>query len=372
MVEQETQDEKQMIQIRIPKDDEQQQGVLVKMIMKNMHEVDTINQCFRCTLAVKLEWFGQPSWKPELKPLDAIEYTPLSEARKYDPCTDRSTYKVSIQGTFLEQLELHAFPFDIQKLHVQFELPNGSGEDSSSRGSGTTLKLQEGCHREGEEEDWQRKALYFIRNRNSTVDMASFYVQDAWEIPDPNHQIIMLQGQARPITHASPATLCAFVLLRRKCEFYVWNIMMPSSIMALLSTVSFALDTTELEGRFNLILTLMLTLVAFKNAISGYLPVTSYLTYLDKYVIGCLGYLVMVCMMNMSVCLWIPSANAIMAWIAVGLWGAAHAGTMLLLKKERHRTVKHLEESDTVDGLYDRVIEVEPFVHPPNLHDAPM
>ena len=51
----------------------------------------------------------------------------------------------------------------------------------------------------------------------------------------------------------------------------------------------------DLGERLGLILTLLLTAVAYKNQISEHLPKCPYLTHLDKYVIFCILMLVLFC-----------------------------------------------------------------------------
>jgi hypothetical protein len=53
----------------------------------------------------------------------------------------------------------------------------------------------------------------------------------------------------------------------------------------------FLFDVADIEGRVGVLLSLVLTVVAFKYVIAGFLPKTSAITLLDTYVLACLALL---------------------------------------------------------------------------------
>ncbi len=73
--------------------------------------------------------------------------------------------------------------------------------------------------------------------------------------------------------------------IERIPDYFITNVVIPLFIIVGLAFVSFALPLTQLNDRLSVILTMVLTSVAFKYVVAGYLPKVSYLTLLDKYVL---------------------------------------------------------------------------------------
>ncbi|GMH96783.1 hypothetical protein TrVE_jg14059 [Triparma verrucosa] len=69
-----------------------------------------------------------------------------------------------------------------------------------------------------------------------------------------------------------------------------WNVTYPYLILEVLSLLSWGTKPDEggsfFDGRISILLTLLLTMVAFKNIISEKIPALPYLTLLDKFIIG--------------------------------------------------------------------------------------
>jgi len=72
--------------------------------------------------------------------------------------------------------------------------------------------------------------------------------------------------------------------LTRKPAYYLSNVAVPVFLLTLFCMSVFFFDTTDLGGRLSVVLSLILTSVAFKYVIAGYLPKVPYATLLDKYV----------------------------------------------------------------------------------------
>lgn len=74
------------------------------------------------------------------------------------------------------------------------------------------------------------------------------------------------------------------VFLQRNPKYYLLNIVLPMFIIVGLALYVFALPVENLDARLSVILTLLLTAVAFKYVVVGFLPKVSYITLLDAYV----------------------------------------------------------------------------------------
>lgn len=164
-----------------------------------------------------------------------------------------------------EFLELQTFPFDRQLLNLQFN-----------------ARLKKGWRLLSKIPDYVPRAY-----GNEYVCVYRFSPSlSGWRALSPfvNYRT-QPDGEIRP-------TICLRV--ERRSSFYIYNVVLPLCFMLALSVASFALLPEQLSDRLNVTLTLLLTVVAFKFAVSSNLPTTSYLTLLDKYFVLCFFVLMLV------------------------------------------------------------------------------
>lgn len=76
--------------------------------------------------------------------------------------------------------------------------------------------------------------------------------------------------------------------LERDPRYYMSNVVVPLAVITGLVMIAFALPIEDLNDRMSVVLTLLLTAVAFKYVVSSYLPKVTYLTLLDKYILSSL------------------------------------------------------------------------------------
>jgi hypothetical protein len=67
--------------------------------------------------------------------------------------------------------------------------------------------------------------------------------------------------------------------------FYLWNIVLVIFVLVLASFCVLGVPIDDLADRMSITMTISLTIVAFKFVITGMVPPTPYLTFLDKYVL---------------------------------------------------------------------------------------
>ena len=91
-------------------------------------------------------------------------------------------------------------------------------------------------------------------------------------------------------------TIDISLIVVREPSFYVMNVVYPMGLFAFMSNMQFALPRYSTSDRFNLCFSLMLTSVAFKLSITTMLPSVSYLTVLDRFMMGCLLCIVLASM----------------------------------------------------------------------------
>lgn len=266
--------------------------VRVRAHVMSIYDVNTVTQSFGVKLWLQFKWTVcmpadqidlSTAWRPRLDFVNNIEELSVSEPTwKTKACGNLTSmyYSYIVQGTFLERFELQSFPLDFQTLQVRSILWNCPQQVTKRVGYGTkTLE----CARQ--------LAFY---NGGSLIYKEAFIQRDAWRLANKVYIIQEKTLAERNDDGIQYASLDITLRMWRSCSFYVYNFVLPIFLMVLLSFVSFVMDCSSLSDRLQVNLTLILTLVAFKYATSQYIPQTSYLTYLDKYIIVSFLYLTLV------------------------------------------------------------------------------
>ncbi|KAH3743088.1 hypothetical protein Pelo_15506 [Pelomyxa schiedti] len=181
-------------------------------------------------------------------------------------------YHVSFTGTFSEIMELQRFPFDRQLLHLNIQ------HDSRKQPGLTVI--------------WDLKDLFqeSVRTRpekekNKILELVS--ADREWARAEA-------KIDKEPSSAQEPREIEQFILVaqaERYSSYFMWNIVFMMFLIVVLSFLTFTIPAEDGAGRLGLNLTLMLTAVAYKYVIAGYLPKTTYLTLLDKYVI--IGFIIL-------------------------------------------------------------------------------
>jgi hypothetical protein len=81
------------------------------------------------------------------------------------------------------------------------------------------------------------------------------------------------------------------ILMARRPGAYVWNILMPMSLLTSMGVFTYGLPPTDMDGRLGICLTLLLTAVAYKFTAAEGLPKLGYLTLIDKFVFSSIFFL---------------------------------------------------------------------------------
>ena len=77
------------------------------------------------------------------------------------------------------------------------------------------------------------------------------------------------------------------VKIQRRPNFYFVNVVLPMFLICLLGFPCLLLNASELNDRLGIVLTLLLTAIAYKAYLADMCPKTSYTTWIDKYIICC-------------------------------------------------------------------------------------
>jgi len=156
-------------------------------------------------------------------------------------------------ATLVDFLDLHDFPFDRQNLNISFKMV-GFEKDQA-------LKIM----------------LYGDKIR---VHIAAAAILNEWTI----EPVIEQFGIQRHEKHCGPTSLEIRFRLQRIPKFYIYQIIIPLFLIVSLGFLSSTINFVDIADRLSIILTLLLTAVAFKYMVAEYLPRVPYVTILDKYV----------------------------------------------------------------------------------------
>lgn len=252
----------------------------LRFTLDNITDISTSNQSFRAIFRMVFRWVAdekdektydadnaswEPKWKPKLAFKNAIDQPDVS----VKPGKDRFYYLVDhdnkkwveytfrCEGTFMEPFELKAFPFDCQDLSIILELGNKGGIDK-----------------------------YVLTPDPSTTSFAKFNlglcVLTEWILHPP-----MLEfGLSHPDSSKNSTVRPLFIAklkMQRNYKFYLNRVCLFLALLSLLTLCSFANDVASVVDRLSLDFTLLLSLAAYQSVVGSYLPMLSFLTYIDLY-----------------------------------------------------------------------------------------
>ncbi|KAK3580217.1 hypothetical protein CHS0354_018002 [Potamilus streckersoni] len=172
-----------------------------------------------------------------------------------------------VKGTFMENLELNDFPFDVQDLTITVasELPSNEVE----------LVVDPSEHH--------------VVNRQSFVDEQEWHLYIHTEC---SRKELVIDQADNSVKRASLSVKCRAA---RRPGYFVWNIFLVTFLICSLAFATFSVDKSLPQNRLQLSFTLVLTAVAFKSVVNSSLPRISYLTYMDKYLLASMIMLSGVC-----------------------------------------------------------------------------
>ena len=224
------------------------------------------------------------------------------------------------RGTFHQMMGLHAFPFDLQKLEITLRLSNRMD-------MGRTFTQY--CNSDGK----------------AQVEVKDWVKLSEWERFEPH-------GTAGTDSKGRAKYTITLPMLRRH-RFYVTNVMAIMSAICFLAFTSFALATEQLAERSSIVLTLLLTAVAFKLVISDSIPKVGYFTVMDYYMNGMFVLLFVISIENgIGAAIYqiypaFADAHAHQIDVATllsvfGLWSSFHVWFMLTCRRVQQESHKAL------------------------------
>jgi len=159
-----------------------------------------------------------------------------------------------VTGVFDEEMELLEFPFDVQCLTIKLRLWGGGVEQTS---------------------DYGRLLLGAVTARHLRHLRRMYAPAIRTTAPSPGP--LIHQKQALEVT----------MIVQRKSAHYLRTVVLPLFGLTSMTFFAFILEPADLADRQALVVTMLLTVVAFKLVVADALPKLSYSTRLDTYMEGC-------------------------------------------------------------------------------------
>ena len=256
------------------------------------HLLDGIGTTHRVKVVDK-EFFG--IFLPIAFFYDAVKVEDLTHVFSVDTQSGKAYAGYNWMVTFRENFELHRFPYDSQQLTMLFETANANMVDWN-----VSLEVPDGA------------------DGGPDQDVRCLLTPESWKLL-PDLEVDRSDGVKMSIK----------LVMQRAPSFYLWNVCFVNFLIVLVSFSVVGIPNGDLADRLSVTLTCMLTSVAFKFVIMQSLPIASYLTFLDKYVLMsfiCLGLVTIQCF----IARWIDEPHvtsfreAIFFCASCGLWVAVH------------------------------------------------
>lgn len=258
----------------------------------SINSIDTANQCFQADIYVEFRLRGICSTAQDATAVEQflaiadfsaskVELVGVQEEKSMQTYCSISSginagwdymWKCRYKVVLAERMELGNFPFDQQLLNICL-----------------TVNKPNGCFTLMENTQYRSKFLEkdFIFDSAFKVVFGSTVVTRVYLSEESESS----SGYRYPRINFS-------ILLERKPHYYICNVIFPMAIISFLALCSFSYnsDGTELatNDRLGITLTMLLTAVAYKFVVASALPILSYNTLLDKYVLACFIFILLV------------------------------------------------------------------------------
>jgi hypothetical protein len=243
--------------------------VEVAILIIDVDNVDTVNQNFEANVFFAARWndpreaHGGPNpivkpltqvWNPRLQIVNQQRtWKTFPEVVEISPKGD-VVYRQRVWGSFSQPLKLRDFPFDRQSFSIQLA------------------------------------AVGFREGQIELVPNSSVQSGIAEELSFPDWTVTGWRAEPRVYQpHAGIGKIPGFAFTfeaTRKKNYYVVKVLVPLIFIVMMSWVVFWTDPKESGTDIGVSVTSMLTLIAYRFAIGGFLPVISYLTRLDYFILG--------------------------------------------------------------------------------------
>jgi len=269
-------------------------SVEVRGVFLKIGEIDTLKEQYHADAFIQTKWRD-----PSLKMCDMEGFAPEKHwnprvfiQNSVGDLKENTWHKVEldangvptvfemrrIKGVFLENLELDDFPVDVQDLSI-------------------TVATE----RTIDEVDFidDLTALSSI-NTQTFIDMQEWslheHVETTRKVTTQGLGITMDEkDQDYSSSRYKHPTFTVTCRAARRPGYFYWNVFFLMFFITLMAFATYSVHPSLPQNRLQLSFTLLLTAVTFKWVVNRCLPTISYLTSLDKYVLGSMVMLCLVC-----------------------------------------------------------------------------
>lgn len=241
----------------------------------DIRSIDSVAQTFTANMVVVLRWrdpalaHAGPGakryalddiWHPRLLIANEAENSDLSLPEIADVAPDgTAVYRQRIVGSFAQSLNLRAFPFDGDTLHIRFVVLG---------------------HRQGEI-DFVPDEVAISTGMLNGVGMSDTMTVQDWRMGE-------VTARTDPYNVTPGITLAGFIIeipAERRSIHFVIKVILPLILIVAMSWAVFWIEPNDANTQMAVAITAMLTLIAYRFAIDGDVPKLPYLTRLDAFVL---------------------------------------------------------------------------------------
>jgi len=179
-------------------------------------------------------------------------------------------------GSFTCLFDLRKFPFDQQALFIRVS----SG--------------------------WDERKVQFVTAENDAsretfddynlmdYDLVGSRIADVYSVDARDARYICRSATSSSNSGARYNSIFLIQNVSRQPTFHLLNLYLPTLLISSSAFISFVFYVEDFNGRSSVLMTLLLTVVAFKQVIGQNLPRLPYLTYLDRYALISLALIVLI------------------------------------------------------------------------------
>jgi len=239
----------------------------IHLYMNDLVEIEDAQQSFVSDVFMRAEWMDSRLahsglapctvkmsriWTPGVQLLNRRKLERINEPELSVAPNGLVTQAVRAYGDFTFQADLSDFPFDHQELYFSLISNNEVGDVkvvSSPQQLGMAEHLT--VTNWDIQQDGSRSSEYYIAPIDRTISRLDVVFQ-----------------------------------ARRRSGFYTWHLLVPLFLVVMMTWTVFWIPRDFVPPRVGLVATSMLTLIAYRFAISSHLPPIAYLTRLDKFMVA--------------------------------------------------------------------------------------
>jgi len=267
-------------------------GITVYSVLK----IDNVNQLVDIDFKVFCQWEDETligkdpetvdfskHFHPHFYVKNAVDLEILEDRQRLkDAELGIVTHTIHYRGTLSQYFRLHSFPFDIQEIKIII----------SSQGHVI-------------------KNYFFLHTgRNSESVASRKSALQEWEVLPMYDPVFILTDRSESSSNVVYSEFLSIVPIRRHCRHYIWSV---GSVLSLLVTMCYytsAISYEKFGDRMIVILSLILTIIAFKYSIYESLPKINYMTLLDKFYFMCFLFMYVMIIGSYVVTNYIDQASA--------------------------------------------------------------